>query len=327
MTGQRVDELLRGLAPGGHGRRGAADGQRLDPPGVGEREPGREHPAPGAADDVQALQAEVVQQGGELGDEEIHRPAGRVGVGQVGAAPAAQLVGDDGPPVARQRRHRERAVVRGTGAAVQDDDGQRPPPSPPPGSPGAGSSPVTRDHVPRPRKGARPSRVEAGTTQGAAAPDMRPPAAPGSRETARPVTLARGTLRRTPVAPPGRRSLPSGHASHRQGRRRPQPGSSRGARRRRRPRPRTVRGRRRRPGLRRLPHRPALPRGRHLRRLPVPARATRPRAWSPPSARASRTSPWATTSSSTGAPSAGTAAPAAAAGPGTASTPTTPPRG
>ena len=40
----------------------------------------------------------------------------------------------------------------------------------------------------------------------------------------------------------------------------------------RRPRPRAGRGRRAGAGVRRLPHRPALPRGRHQRRVPVPAR-------------------------------------------------------
>ena len=40
------------------------------------------------------------------------------------------------------------------------------------------------------------------------------------------------------------------------------------------------------PGLRRLPHRPALPRGRHRGRLPVPARVTRRPGSSRPSARA-----------------------------------------
>ena len=48
----------------------------------------------------------------------------------------------------------------------------------------------------------------------------------------------------------------------------------------RRARPRARRGVVRGAGLRGLPHRPALPRGRHQRRLPVPARATRRPAWS-----------------------------------------------
>ena len=49
----------------------------------------------------------------------------------------------------------------------------------------------------------------------------------------------------------------------------------------RRARPGARRGGGRRQGLRRVPHRPALPRGRDQRRLPLPARATRPRgSWS-----------------------------------------------
>ena len=42
-------------------------------------------------------------------------------------------------------------------------------------------------------------------------------------------------------------------------------------------------------GVRRVPHRPALPRGRHQRRLPLPARATRRPVWSSPSGRTSPT--------------------------------------
>ena len=83
----------------------------------------------------------------------------------------------------------------------------------------------------------------------------------------------------------------------------------------RRPRPRPGRGRRRHPRVRRLPHRPALPRGRHQRRLPVPARPRGRRRRRGGRAPASPTSPPATSSSSTGARCAATAAPAARARP------------
>ena len=92
------------------------------------------------------------------------------------------------------------------------------------------------------------------------------------------------------------------------------------------PDPGPGRGGRRRPGVRRLPHRPALPRGRHQRRLPVPPRATRPRASSSRSGPASPTWRRVTSSSSTGAPCAASAGRAGGAGPGTASPPTTPRR-
>ena len=66
------------------------------------------------------------------------------------------------------------------------------------------------------------------------------------------------------------------------------------------PGPRPGRGPRRDPGLRRLPHRPALPRGRHQRRLPVPPRPRGGRAWSRRSAPTSPTWRPATSWSSTG---------------------------
>ena len=100
--------------------------------------------------------------------------------------------------------------------------------------------------------------------------------------------------------------------------------ASRSARDDRRPRPRAGRGRGAGPGVRGLPHRPALPRGRHQRRLPVPARPRGGRRRGVGRRRASPTSRPATSSSSTGGRCAASAGPACAAGPGTASTPTTP---
>ncbi len=63
------------------------------------------------------------------------------------------------------------------------------------------------------------------------------------------------------------------HAAHGPGRHRPQQGRTRRDRHRDRSRPGARRRHRAHSGLWRVPHRPALPRGRHQRRVPLPARA------------------------------------------------------
>ena len=87
--------------------------------------------------------------------------------------------------------------------------------------------------------------------------------------------------------------------------------------------PRARRGRRAGAGVRGLPHGPALPRGRHQRRVPVPARPRGGRDRRVGRRRASTRWSRATSSSSTGGRSAATAGPADAGGTSTASPPTT----
>ena len=127
-----------------------------------------------------------------------------------------------------------------------------------------------------------------------------------SRTNRPPLPACRSSLPTEPADQRGARDVDDGPRSGR-----PLAEGTGGGHRDRRARPRSRRGHRRRAGLRRLPHRPALPRGRHQRRVPVPAR---PRGRRASSSRSARTSPrWrpATSSSSTGGPCAASAGPAA----------------
>ena len=71
---------------------------------------------------VAAVDAHVLHERLELVGEEVGRPERRVGVGQVLAAPVADLVVEHaGAPGPAQPGDRRDVVVRGPGAAVQHD--------------------------------------------------------------------------------------------------------------------------------------------------------------------------------------------------------------
>ena len=93
---------------------------------------GAEHPAPGLPEQVEVVgDAEVLDHGGQLLDEQLHAPERRVGVRQVRAAPAAELVvvHDRAAAARGQPGHGQRVVVGRAGPAVQDDERR-------PGAPG-----------------------------------------------------------------------------------------------------------------------------------------------------------------------------------------------
>ena len=153
VGGQLVAQLVRGLQPQRHRRGAVADREREDAGVVGQDDLRAEHPAPGLAEQVEAVgDPEVLDERAELGDEELDGPERRVGVGQVGAEPAAELVVvHDRAAVAGEGGHGQGVVVRRARPAVQDDERGGPVRGP------SGSRvPVTRYQVSCPRKGIVP---------------------------------------------------------------------------------------------------------------------------------------------------------------------------
>src|SRR5579862_4463672 len=99
-----------------------------------------------AAGDAERLD-EVVQ----LAHEELDRPEVRAALGEVGAAPVAELVVvDDGAPLLGEVDEREQVVVARTRAAVEDDERRR--------HSGVVRTEVARDAVPR--LGRLPAEIE-----------------------------------------------------------------------------------------------------------------------------------------------------------------------
>ena len=124
VRGQFGPQLRGALRPQRHRRRGVADGQRDEGLRAAHGDLGAEHPAPGLAQDVAALDPQGGDHGVELVDEELRGPELRGGVGQVGAATAPQLVvvHDGAAGLGGEGGEVGDVVVGHAGAAVQDDE-------------------------------------------------------------------------------------------------------------------------------------------------------------------------------------------------------------
>ena len=109
--------------PERHRGRGVGDRQAAQAGGLAHGVFGAEHAAPGLAEQVVAAgDAEMGKQGIEFGEEQIHRPERRIGVGQMGGAAAAELVVmDDGAFGGGEAGEAQSVVMQRARPAMQHD--------------------------------------------------------------------------------------------------------------------------------------------------------------------------------------------------------------
>ena len=121
-------QAVRLLDPERHARRRVRDHHAEQPGRPVEGVLEREHAAPRLAEQqVAIIDAEGLEQAGQLALEQLHRPELGRRVAQMVAAPVAELVVEhDRPARVAERQQRLEVVVRAAGAAVQQHDRRRP---------------------------------------------------------------------------------------------------------------------------------------------------------------------------------------------------------